>query len=137
MFDAEDDPDLEALRAGQEAQSWWEWRQLQLQLGERERYASEIGDIEDSLEEIKSQVSELLEANESLPESERLDRREFELNVEEKTRRLARGRDREADLQLELRAWQMARWRAGQELRKQARRKRGFVIEMLYLFCGT
>ena len=45
--------------------------------------------------------------------------REFELNVEEKQRRIQRGQDKEADLRLELKAWQMARKRAGHALRRQ------------------
>ena len=39
----------------------------------------------------------------------RLDRREFELDVEEQNRRVEEGRYRAADLETELRAWNLAR----------------------------
>ena len=88
-------------------------------LEKRRAYEGEIGDIERSLASIKEQVGELLELNEELPEEERLERSEFELNAEEKQRRAAAGQEREASLHLELRARQAARRRAGLRIRKE------------------
>ena len=51
----------------------------------------------------------LLEDNSQLPEKDRLDRREFELDVDEQTRRLAQGEDKVADLKTDLKAWNIAR----------------------------
>ena len=40
------------------------------------------------LEKLKTKVSELLSENENLPEKERIDKHEFELDVEEQQRRI-------------------------------------------------
>ena len=99
--------------------SWSEMKEESDLLADRKAYEGEIADIENNLFSIKEQVAKLLELNEELPEEERLERSEFELNTEEKQRRVAAGQDREAGLHLELKAWQVARKRAGLNIRKQ------------------
>ena len=68
---------------------------------------------------MREKVAELLEENRKLPEAERMDENEFELDVEEQQRRVHEGLDREDDLRFELKAWQMARSRVGQKIRKK------------------
>ena len=107
------------IRSGEDRVSWACRKAEERVAKERETYQGEIEDIEASLAAIREQVGQLLESNDHLPPEESLDRREFELNSEEKLRRVQGGREQEADLQLELRAWQMARYRTGQRLRRQ------------------
>ncbi len=68
---------------------------------------------------MRSKVAELLEENNKLPESERIDVHEFELDVEEQQKRVNEGLDKEDDLRLELKAWQLARQKVGQRIRKK------------------
>ena len=86
---------------------------------ERKQYEKALSEIEGPLEDIKTQIASLLECNDELPEEERLDRTDFELNSEEKQRRILKGQEREAALHLELRAWQMARRKVGLEVQKK------------------
>ncbi len=50
---------------------------------------------------------------------ERLDRREFELDVEEQNRRVEEGRYRAAELETELRAWNLARTQVALRIKDQ------------------
>ena len=68
---------------------------------------------------MRARVAELLEENRKLPESERIDENEFELDVEEQQRRVHDGEDKEDDLRFELKAWQLARQKVGQKIRKK------------------
>ena len=68
---------------------------------------------------MRARVAELLEENRKLPESERIDENEFELDVEEQQRRVNDGEDKEDDLRFELKAWQLARQKVGQKIRKK------------------
>ena len=68
---------------------------------------------------MRSRVAELLEENRKLPESERIDENEFELDVDEQQRRVNDGEDKEDDLRFELKAWQLARQKVGQKIRKK------------------
>ena len=86
---------------------------------ERKQYETALAEIEGPLEDIKAQIASLLECNDELPEEERLDRTDFELNAEEKQRRIIKGQEREAALHLELRAWQLARKKVGQQVQKR------------------
>ncbi len=99
--------------------SWSERKEATDLMQDRMAYDGEILDIEQSLASIKEQVGKLLELNEELPEVERLERSEFELNTEEKQRRIAAGQEKEANLHLELRAWQTARRKTGLNIRKE------------------
>ena len=55
---------------------------------ERKKYESQINQVTLELGKLKSKVGELLSENENLPEKERIDRHEFELDVEEQQRRI-------------------------------------------------
>ena len=68
---------------------------------------------------MRARVAELLEENRKLPESERIDENEFELDVDEQQRRVNDGEDKEDDLRFELKAWQLARQKVGQKIRKK------------------
>ena len=68
---------------------------------------------------IKSQIDHLLDCNDEIPEDQRLGKLEFELNQDEKQRRITASLDKESNLKLELKAWQMARGKLGQQVRKQ------------------
>ena len=68
---------------------------------------------------MRAKVAELLEENNKLPEAERMDVHDFELDVEEQQRRVNEGIDKEDDLRFELKAWQIARHRVGQKVRKK------------------
>ena len=84
----------------------------------RMRYQDQISEIEDSLNSIKERVANLIATNEELPECERLNKTDFELNTEEKERRVKEGQEQEESLSFELRAWQMARRKLGLKIRK-------------------
>ena len=86
---------------------------------ERLNYEETIADIEASLTSMRSQVDHLLDCNDELPEKERLDRTDFELNSEEKQKRIQQGLQKEASLQLELKAWQLARKKVGLAVRRE------------------
>ena len=124
----DDDVFLDMLRGQEEIEvgsqtegqkSWACWMAEEQLAHQRETYKDEIEDIETSLAVIREQVGQLLSSNDQLPPEESLDRREFELNSDEKLRRTQFGCEQEIDLQLELRAWQMARNRSGLRLRRQ------------------
>lgn len=92
-----------------------EKRQTEL---ERRKHEKAIVEIGRSLGSVRGQVSALLDDNSQLPEEERLDRRDFELDSEEKFRRIHEGQDREVDLRLELKAEQWARKKMAQNIRQ-------------------
>ena len=83
------------------------------------RYETSINEVSEELEAMRSRVAELLEENRKLPESERIDENEFELDVGEQQRRVNDGEDKEDDLRFELKAWQLARQKVGQKIRKK------------------
>ncbi len=103
----------------EELTSWSEKLEASDHLRKRKAYEGEIYAIESSLETIRKQVEELLIINEELPEGERLDGAEFELNAEERQRRMAEAQEEEAELRLEMRARQAAMVRAGGAIRKE------------------
>ena len=82
------------------------------------RYETSINEVSEELEAMRARVAELLEENRKLPESERIDENEFELDVDEQQRRVNDGEDKEDDLRFELKAWQLARQKVGQKIRK-------------------
>ena len=51
------------------------------------RYEISINEVSEELERMRAKVAELLEENNRLPEAERMDVHEFELDVEEQQRR--------------------------------------------------
>ena len=51
------------------------------------RYETSINEVSEELERMRAKVAELLEENNRLPEAERMDVHEFELDVEEQQRR--------------------------------------------------
>ena len=89
--------------------SWSERRAGEQAANERKKYESEINTITETVEEMAAQVAKLLEDNASLPERDQLDKRQFELDVEEQARQVAEGGDKVADLRMDLRAWTLAR----------------------------
>ena len=99
--------------------SWAEKQEEERTARERQKYESQINEVTNALDELRTKVAELLEENEKLPESERIDRHEFELDVEEQQRRKNEGLDKEEDLMLELRAWQLARKKVGRKIKKE------------------
>ena len=98
--------------------SWAEMQEEDRTSRERQKYESQINEVTNALDELRTQVASLLEENEKLPESERIDRHEFELDVEEQQKRKNEGLDKEEDLMLELRAWQLARKKVGRKIKK-------------------
>jgi hypothetical protein len=98
----------------------WDDKQEQARVArERKRYESSINEVSAELEAMRSKVVELLAENNRLPESEGIDVHEFELDVQEQQRRVNNGLDKEDDLRLELKAWQLARQKVGQKIRKR------------------
>lgn len=95
---------------------------MALKTRERQKYEKQISEVSQELEAMRLSVAKLLEENEKLPESERIDRHEFELvsmnstnffktcfklllckkDVEEQQRRITAGTEKEEDLRLEL-----------------------------------
>ena len=77
----------------------WDEKQEEARVAiERKRYESSINEVSAELEAMRAKVAELLEENNRLPESERMDVHEFELDVEEQQRRVNEGLDKEDDL---------------------------------------
>ena len=74
--------------------SWSEKRTLEQKESERKKYEIEINTISDTVERMAEQVSRLLNDNDSLPNKDQLDRRQFELDVEEQARQVAEGEDK-------------------------------------------
>ena len=98
----------------------WDEKQEQARVArERKRYEATINEVTTELEAMRAKVAELLEENKKLPEAERMDVHDFELDVEEQQRRVNEGMDKEDDLRFELKAWQIARHRVGQKVRKK------------------
>ena len=112
-------PQIEIDEQPSEQKSWACCQAEEQIAKQRKTFENEIEEIGKSLGTIRQQVEQLLDSNDKLPTEESLDRRDFELNSDEKMRRIRAGTDREIDLQLELKAWQMARYRSGQRLRRQ------------------
>ena len=92
--------DLPAIKPNlfPEDKSWDEKQEEARIARERKRYEASINEVTTELEGMRSKVAELLEANDRLPESERIDVHEFELDVEEQQRRVNEGMDKEDDL---------------------------------------
>ena len=77
----------------------WDEKQEQARIArERKKYEASINEITEELESMRNKVAELIEQNNQLPESERIDVHEFELDVEEQQRRVNEGLDKEDDL---------------------------------------
>ena len=86
----------------------WDEKQEQARVArERKRYEQTINEVTTELEAMRAKVAELLEENNKLPEAERMDVHDFELDVEEQQRRVNEGMDKEDDLRFELKAWQI------------------------------
>ena len=58
----------------------------------------------------------------------RLDRRDFELDVEEQNRRVEDGRYRAAELETELQAWNLARAQVARRVKDQVRKSSNIII---------
>ena len=101
-------PEIEVLEKPTE-ESWSERKAIEQKENERKKYENEINTIMETVEDMASQVSKLLEDNATLPERDQLDRRQFELDVDEQARQVAEGGDKVADLRMDLRAWTLAR----------------------------
>ncbi len=96
------------------------WSELVLQQrleAEKAAFSSELESVTGPLAQLKVEVSALLKSNGEL--SEEVPRAEFELNVEEKQKRLAASNEREALLKVELRARHVAKKNLATTLRKQ------------------
>ncbi len=87
--------------------SWDEMQEQARVARERKRYEQTINEVTTELEAMRAKVAELLEENNKLPEAERMDVHDFELDVEEQQRRVNEGMDKEDDLRFELKAWQI------------------------------
>ena len=109
----------EKWKSSGDLKAWSTLKAEEAVVKERIEYEERIKEIESSLLSLKSRVDHLSALNDDLPESDRLDRTEFELNTEEKQKRIQSGIQREANLHLELRAWQMARKKAALTVRKE------------------
>ena len=99
--------------------SWAQKQEEERTAKERQKYEVQINEVTNALDELRTNVAKLLKENEKLPESERIDRHEFELDVDEQQRRKNEGLDKEEDLMLELRAWQLARKKVGRKIKKE------------------
>ena len=111
-------PEVEVHPAPVE-ESWSQRRALEQKESERKKYEQEINTITETVEGMAAQVAQLLQDNNSLPESDRLDRRQFELDVEEQARQVAEGGDKVADLKMDLRAWTLARQQVSMRVKKE------------------
>ena len=89
--------------------SWSERGAREQAANERKKYEEEINTITETVEDMAAQVAKLLEDNASLPQRDQLDKRQFELDVDEQARQVAEGGDKVADLKMDLRAWTLAR----------------------------
>ena len=89
--------------------SWSERRAGEQAANERKKYEAEINTITETVEDMAAQVAKLLEDNATLPVQDQLDKRQFELDVEEQARQVAEGGDKVADLKMDLKAWTLAR----------------------------
>ena len=98
---------------------WADEQEQKTRAKERKKYENQINQVSEELEALRNRVQELLVENDKLPESERIDRHEFELDVEEQQKRIHEGWDKEEDLMLELQAWQVARRKVGKRIRKE------------------
>jgi len=85
-----------------EFETWEEWRQ-NMQLQEETRfYAAEKAAIAKNLEALKSTIRQLLDANETCPEMERLPVSAFDLNKAGREQRLKTAEDEREDVRMEL-----------------------------------
>ena len=91
----------------EQAQNWLSVHREELYIQERAKYDAEILDIHSSLHAIQVRVKQLLDTNSQLPENERLDEADFELDADEKQRRVNAGQEKETKLLLEIKAWQV------------------------------
>ena len=98
--------------------SWGEKKNLEMKENERKKFEKEINKITDTVESMAEQVSRLLLDNDSLPEKDQLDRKLFELDVDEQTRQIAEGEDKVADLKMDLKAWTLARQQVSLKVKK-------------------
>ena len=57
--------------------------------------------------------------NDSLPEKDQLDRKLFELDVDEQSRQISEGEDKVADLKMDLKAWTLARQQVSIKIKKE------------------
>ena len=106
-------------RGEEEELSWSEKKNKEWKEKERKKYEKEIKTITDTVETMAEQVGLLLRDNESLPEKDQLDRRQFELDVEEQGRQVAEGEDKVGDLKMDLRAWNLARQQVSIKVKKE------------------
>ena len=106
-------------RGEEEELSWSEKKNKETKEKERKKYEKEIQTITDTVETMAEQVGLLLKDNESLPEKDQLDRRQFELDVEEQSRQVAEGEDKVGDLKMDLRAWSLARQQISIKVKKE------------------
>ena len=108
---------MEAVRDANEV-SWGEKKNLEMKENERKKFEKEINTITETVESMAEQVSRLLLDNDSLPEKDQLDRKLFELDVDEQTRQIAEGEDKVADLKMDLKAWTLARQQVALKIKK-------------------
>ena len=103
---------------GEKELSWSEKKNLELKENERKKFENEINTITETVESMAEQVARLLDDNDSLPEKDQLDRKLFELDVDEQSRQIAEGEDKVADLKMDLRAWTLARQQVSIKIKK-------------------
>ena len=108
---------MEAARDPNEV-SWGEKKNIEMKENERKKFEKEINTITETVESMAEQVSRLLLDNDSLPEKDQLDRKLFELDVDEQTRQIAEGEDKVADLKMDLKAWTLARQQVALKIKK-------------------
>ena len=99
--------------------SWSEKKNKETRENERKKFEKEITTISETVEYMAGQVARLLLDNDSLPEKDQLDRRQFELDVEEQARQVAEGEDKVADLKMDLKAWTQARQQVSIKVKKE------------------
>ena len=110
--------DMNQVRDDKEI-SWSEKKNLELKENERKKFETEINTITETVESMAVQVSRLLQDNDSLPEKDQLDRKLFELDVDEQTRQIAEGEDKVADMKMDLKAWTLARQQVSIKVKKE------------------
>ena len=112
------DTDIDKPRDDTEV-SWSEKKSLEEKENERKKFEKEINTITETVESMAEQVSRLLLDNDSLPEKDQLDRKLFELDVDEQSRQIAEGEDKVADLKMDLKAWTLARQQVSIKIKKE------------------
>ena len=106
-------------RLNAEEVSWSEKKSKESKENERKKFEREITTISETVEHMAELVASLLQDNDSLPEKDQLDRRQFELDVEEQGRQVAEGEDKVADLKMDLKAWTLARQQVSIQVKKE------------------